>query len=73
MATENNEMRERIQALEFEKVEMRHKILAIEEAHVPNTNINAGDMSNPDTIKMLKINEANEHLEKRIAMLQKRE
>ena len=71
--TENKELRERLTQLEYEKVEMRHQIIALEESHLPNSKINAGDMKNPQAKKMLQLNEANSELEKRIEMLQKRE
>jgi hypothetical protein len=55
--------------LEYEKVEMRHQIIQLEEANDPKGKINAGDMKNPQAKKLLQVNEANSELEKRIEML----
>ena len=73
MATENTELREQIKKMEYEKVEMRHNLIALKEAHDPKAALNAGDMENPDMKKLLRVNEANEALEKRLRMLQQRE
>ena len=73
VATENTELREQIKKMEYEKVEMRHNLIALKEAHDPKAALNAGDMENPDMKKLLRVNEANEALEKRLRMLQQRE
>ncbi len=73
VATENTELREQIKKMEYEKVEMRHNLIALKEAHDPKAALNAGDMDNPDMKKLLRVNEANEALEKRLRMLQQRE
>ena len=56
--------------MEYEKVEMRHNLIALKEAHDPKAGLNAGDMENPDMKKLLWVNEANEALEKWLRMLQ---
>ena len=48
VATENTELREQIKKMEYEKVEMRHNLIALKEAHDPKAALNAGDMENPD-------------------------
>ena len=67
LITENNDMRNRIKILEYEKVEKKHGMTPENEANDPSVNV--GDISKKDMKKLLQVNEANKHLEERIGLL----
>ena len=53
ISPKERELREQIKKMEYEKVEMRHNLIALKEAHDPKAGLNAGDMENPDMKKLL--------------------
>jgi kinesin family protein 12 len=75
LVTENNELRERIEAAEQDKIELKGMLINLESDSSPSTANTGGDSElDPESMKrVLQLNEINNELEKKIELLQSRE
>jgi kinesin family protein 12 len=75
LVTENNELRERIEAAEQDKIELKGMLINLESDSSPSTAHTGGASElDPESMKrVLQLNEVNNELEKKIELLQSRE